>query len=25
VGEDPSEEKDYTGSRYWLGMTTPLH
>lgn len=24
IGEDPSEEKDYTGSRYWLGIATPL-
>jgi hypothetical protein len=24
IGEDPSEEKDYTGSRYWLGIAVPL-
>lgn len=24
IGQDPSEEKDYTGSRYWLGISTPL-
>jgi len=22
--EDPSEEKDYTGSRYWIAFSTPL-
>jgi hypothetical protein len=25
IGEDPSEEKDYTGSRYWLAFATPLY
>ncbi len=24
IGEDPSEEKDYTGNRYWISMETPL-
>jgi len=25
IGEDdPSEEKDYTGSRYWIAFSTPL-
>jgi hypothetical protein len=24
IGEDPSEEKDYTGNRYWLSASRPL-